>query len=186
MIRERVAAEAREYLETASLMFDLSETERDRTGRKALRLLLQALDEKLELNLERIFRLLGLNYGAKEMYDTYLGIRSKKPDLRANAVEFLDNVLDNELKRIIIPIVESGPDAARFRRVRAVLPGPPETEQNSLELLFESPDPWIRACTIYYIATTHCTEFKDKMAAVQRDENPWIRETARFCFASLS
>lgn len=74
---------------------------------RAKQLLIKALEEKLDNNLERIFRLLGLKYEPNDMFNAYKGITNKKKDLIANAIEFLDNVLDSNLKKFIIPIVET-------------------------------------------------------------------------------
>ena len=62
---------------------------------------------RLDGNLERIFRLLGLKYPFDDILNIYQGIQSKKPDMRINAVEFLDNLLETNLKRVLIPIVET-------------------------------------------------------------------------------
>jgi AAA family ATP:ADP antiporter len=67
----------------------------------------QTLQQRLDAILERIFRLLGLIYPPQDIYNAYLSIRSGVTDLQVNAVEFLDNVLETNLKKMVIPIVES-------------------------------------------------------------------------------
>ena len=69
--------------------------------------LIRVLERRLDYNIERIFRLLGLKYPPGEIYDAYLGIQSGKPDLRINAVEYLDSILENNLRRVVIPIIET-------------------------------------------------------------------------------
>ena len=58
-------------------------------------------------NLERIFRLLGLKYPFDDILNIYQGIQSQKQDMRINALEFLDNLLETNLKKILVPIVET-------------------------------------------------------------------------------
>jgi AAA family ATP:ADP antiporter len=65
------------------------------------------IEKRLDVNLDRIFNLLGLRYPVSDINRAYQGIVSNQPDLRANAIEFLDNVLDTDLKRTLIPIVET-------------------------------------------------------------------------------
>jgi len=65
------------------------------------------LQQSLDNNLERIFRLLGLIYSPQDIYNAYLGIRRGATDLKVNAVEFLDNVLETNLKKLVIPVAES-------------------------------------------------------------------------------
>ena len=82
-------------------------TERDTKLKDARQGLINVLEHRLDRNLERIFRLLGLNYSSEDILTIYKGLRSKKPDLRLNALEFLDNLLEPNLKKALIPIIET-------------------------------------------------------------------------------
>ena len=61
---------------------------------------------RLELKMKRIFRLLGLMYAPEDLRQAYYSINSRDPIRRANAVEFLDNVLRPRHRRVILPILE--------------------------------------------------------------------------------
>jgi len=56
--------------------------------------------------LERIFRLLGLRYNQRDIYDAYLGITSDQPSLRDSAVEFVDNLIDYGTRRYLLPLLD--------------------------------------------------------------------------------
>jgi len=56
--------------------------------------------------LERIFRLLGLRYDQRDIYDAYLGITSDEPALRDSAVEFVDNLIDYGTRRYLLPLLD--------------------------------------------------------------------------------
>jgi len=73
-------------------------------SRKSLILL---LERRLDGGLERIFRLLGLKFPGSEISSAYKNFQSNKPDIRISSIEFLDNLLDTRLKRILIPIFET-------------------------------------------------------------------------------
>jgi HEAT repeat protein len=60
--------------------------------------------------LERIFRLLGLRYDQRDIYSAYLGITSPDPALQDSAVEFVDNLVDYETRRYLLPLLDD-PDA---------------------------------------------------------------------------
>jgi len=62
--------------------------------------------------LERLFRLLGLRYNQRDIYDAYLGITSPDPTLRDSAIEFVDNLVDYSTRRYLLPLLE-GPEAAQ-------------------------------------------------------------------------
>ena len=68
---------------------------------EARKSLMEILKRRLDDHLERIFKLLGLKYPPEEIDTIYQNIKSDKPDLRLNAVEFLDNLLEVNLKRMM-------------------------------------------------------------------------------------
>lgn len=84
-----------------------SQTPTDAAVRALRRRLAGEIENRLDVNLAHIFSLLGLKYPAGDIRRAYQGLISNQPDLRANAIEFLDNVLETDLKRTIIPIVET-------------------------------------------------------------------------------
>ncbi|RMG54969.1 MAG: hypothetical protein D6722_28410, partial [Bacteroidetes bacterium] len=69
--------------------------------------LVQLLEERLDSNLERIFRLLGLHYPPEDIQEVYRGIQSPQHEQRVSALEYLDNLLAPLLKRVLIPIFET-------------------------------------------------------------------------------
>jgi AAA family ATP:ADP antiporter len=144
---------------------------------KARLLLASALEEKLENCLERIFRLLGLNYPPRDMLNAYLGLKSDKPALRANALEFLDNLLEPPLKKTLIPIVESSrPEAYKksFSSLEIQLP----SEDESIELILSGNDDWLKACTIYLLALNQNRNFAPTIRTLQHTETYLVQETA--------
>ncbi len=73
--------------------------------------LARLLEKRVNHSLERIFRLLGLKYPPQDIYDAYQNIRSHASDVRTNAIDFLDNLLEADLKKVVIPMVEISPIA---------------------------------------------------------------------------
>lgn len=69
--------------------------------------LLELLERRLDAGLERIFKLLGLKYKQNDINIAYAGLTSERQEARTNAIEFLDNLLSGELKRKLLPIIES-------------------------------------------------------------------------------
>ncbi|MCB9066422.1 MAG: HEAT repeat domain-containing protein [Calditrichae bacterium] len=152
---------------------------------QARRLLIKALEEKLDANLERIFRLLGLRYRPRDMYNAYLGVVSNRQDIRANAVEFLDNVLDTSLKRLIIPIVENNSLDALIEMSRREFAISELTEDECFEKMLASPDEWLKACTLYLIAELNETRFHEQVEALLTSSDPIVRETANYAMVRI-
>jgi hypothetical protein len=70
----------------------------------------------MTLELERIFRLMKLLFPALDLQNAYLGIQSRDPVVHANALEFLDNTLNPQLRSCLVPLIDS--DVSLEERVR--------------------------------------------------------------------
>ncbi len=56
---------------------------------------------------ERIFRLLALLHPDVDLHSAYYGVQSVDQVVHDNALEFLDNVLASNLRRLVVPLVDS-------------------------------------------------------------------------------
>ncbi|UCE18895.1 MAG: HEAT repeat domain-containing protein [Gemmatimonadota bacterium] len=146
----------------------------------ARNLLMNALIEKLDVYLKLIFRLLGLRYSSKEIYNAYLGVVSNKSDLRANAVEFLDNILDADFKRLIIPIIEETAPNLLIQKTRHIHDFNLEIEQKSIQFLLKGEDNWLKVCALYYIAEMKNDTYRDKVLKLEDDTDSLVKETAQY------
>lgn len=142
--------EAKLFLETLSALYvqqkDISETTTVKDSdspdvqfeaRKKLSIL---LEQRLDDNLDRIFKLLELKYPPDDIDTVYKNIKSDKSDLRVNAIEFLDNLLEVNLKKVLIPIIETllvesiTPETLKNLHVRV------SNQHDCLELLLRGKD----------------------------------------------
>ncbi|MEM5564949.1 Npt1/Npt2 family nucleotide transporter [Psychroserpens sp. AS72] len=69
--------------------------------------LIQLLEQRLDRQLQRIFRFLGIKYLPNDVDPILDTILHGKEEQRIHAIEFLDNILDNQLKKELIPVAES-------------------------------------------------------------------------------
>ncbi len=107
-----ILTEAKNYTNTLSVLYaqraksqpKRSNEDQIADGRNSL---VDLLERRLDGNLERIFYLLGLKYSPPDILSIYDGIQSKKQDIYVNAIEFLDNLLDSQLKKVLMPLVET-------------------------------------------------------------------------------
>lgn len=151
----------------------------------AQKLLMKALEVKLEVNLERIFRLLGLRYPSKDMYNAYLGVVSNKVDLRANAIEFLDNILDTDFKKLIIPIVEENLPTHLIQKSQAFFGFAVPSEIECIEFLLQGEDNWLKACTVHLLAEMRSVNCKDFIEKLVEDSDLIVRETALYYLVQI-
>ena len=147
------------YRQNESLSSDRAIPSNDDKSRvlRARELLTIALEEKLDNTLERIFRLLGLKYPPKDLFNAYLAVKSDRSDLIANSVEFLDNILDKNLKKIFIPVVETSSIEALLNKTKELFGFDIPSESESIDFILESDDNWLKTCVLHLL-----TELKDK------------------------
>jgi AAA family ATP:ADP antiporter len=74
------------------------------------------LKQTMAQELERIFRLMKLMFPSIDLQNAYLGIRSSDPVIHANALEFLDNTLNPQLRARLVPLIDS--EVSMEERVR--------------------------------------------------------------------
>lgn len=144
-------------------------------------LLRRSLAERLSEDLERLFRLLGLRYPQRDVLAAYYGIRSDEAAVRSSAIELLDNLLPNPLKREIISRLDVG---ALGEPGRAE-PEPAERVA-ALRALAGDGDPWLRACAVYVIGETGVRELAPLVTTAAADADPRVREAAELAAAFLA
>ncbi|MBV9625625.1 MAG: HEAT repeat domain-containing protein [Acidobacteria bacterium] len=140
----------------------------------------QALDESMHQELERIFRLLGLLYPHVDVHSAYLSLQSKKATVYDNALEFLDNVLKSQLRAMLVPLLDGRVSVAqraaiadRFVRTKV------DNQEQAVEALVGSDDPWLRSCGAYAIGVLGIKSLEGELIRCLNDPDPLLRETAR-------
>ena len=68
--------------------------------------IINVLDEQLHMSLKSIFKLLSLLYDEADIKVSYSGIISDVKEAQINALEFLDNLLQSQIKTQILPLME--------------------------------------------------------------------------------
>jgi len=158
----------------------VSDAERDARGS-----LLDLLERRLDAGLERIFRLLGLQYPQRDVDIAYEGLLSKKQDARANAIDFLDNMLTGDLKRHLLPIIEESILDVSSEEVMQKIQHRIPKEQECFELLLNGHDFRVKLAVLYLIRQQGNPGYRDLVARYVADEDPKIRTFAEAALAAL-
>ena len=141
---------------------------------------LQALRHAMEQELERIFRLMALLYPEGGLHDAYVGLRAANPIVRANALEFLDNVLRPELRQVLVPLLDSQVTVdERIEIANRVVGAPVETTEAALGTLLASEDSWLRSCAINAIGTLRIRGLEDELIKFETTGDPVLQESIR-------
>ncbi|MCM4169013.1 hypothetical protein DHD08_15105 [Arenibacter sp. H213] len=84
-----------------------AENPESREENDARNALIHLLELRLDRQLQRIFQFLGIKYPPQDVDPILNTILHGKEEQRIHAIEFLDNILDIQLKKELIPVAES-------------------------------------------------------------------------------
>ena len=140
-VTRQILNEARHYFELNAALEPFRTLERPRT---APGLLARTIEVRLQNTIERLFRLLGLRYRPKEIHAAYLAVSRRRTEELSAALDFLDNVLDWELRRVLLPLLDAPAHLAE--KGRDLFGIEVLDVESALRELIRSGDPWLVAC----------------------------------------
>ncbi|MBD3166992.1 hypothetical protein GF324_10360 [bacterium] len=155
---------------TRSLFENEAEGRPDSAGEReqARLLLLQVFRERMEQTFQRIFLVLGVLYSPRDLENAYQGARSLRRDLRANSLEFLDNMLKPGHRSAVFKVLERTSYRSEwFEEIRS-----------SIERILNMEDQWLKACMVHWMGTEKQRSFLDVVQPLVKESDIVLRETA--------
>lgn len=141
--------------------------------------LMQILEQRLDRQLHRIFSFLGIKYLPEDIDPLLDIIRSGEEEQRAYAIEFLDNLLNIDLKKELIPIAESAfIDNEISEDIIKKLNLQVYSEYKCYQILLERHDIKIKHAVLYLIEKSGEKRFIPLVKIVLNDPSKLIREQA--------
>ncbi len=138
---------------------------------------LEAMRRSMEQELERIFRLMALLLPEGGLHDAYVGLRSTNPIVRANALEFLDNVLKPELRQVLVPVLDSQVTIdERIALANRVVGAPFENVDQAVATLLASEDKWLKSCGVYAVGVLQLQALEPALRGIDSSADPELRE----------
>jgi AAA family ATP:ADP antiporter len=147
-IEEMAIQESRRYFTYISLHHNLF----DRGGLPPASMLGQALVEKMQRAINRIYLLLGLIYPWRDIAAARWTLEHGDPRTRASASEYLDNVLTGQVRKRIMPALEDLPRDEKVRRGNVLLKTRPRDVEETLLQLINDEDEVVAAAAIDLVA----------------------------------
>jgi ATP:ADP antiporter, AAA family len=139
----------------------------------------QGLQESMEKETERIFRLLKMLYPGHDLHSAYVGLQSEDPVVHDNALEFIDTILPPEIRAVLMPAIDRDVSiGARIERANQLLGSQLGGREEAVEVLTSSADPWLRSCAAYTIGELHLARFAPLLDAWTREADPLLRAAA--------
>jgi len=152
----------------------------------AERLLCVALNERMEFALERVFRRLALLYPPGDVLAALQGVRSSQPRLRGNAIEYLENALAQDHRKLVLPLVDDSGDAARLKLADQGYGFRPGRFEDTLAALLQSDDAWLRACALFVVGRRKERTLMPLVELNLATVNALVRETASWARLALA
>jgi len=180
-LRVMLYKEIFQYFQT--LYFSIKIRERLKSGH-----LSTVLETKLQNCYQRIFSILSLMYGNTLFDNIYFNITQKfvSNAQRSNALEIVDNIVDKDLRPIIVPLIELKNENEKLRLGFSFFKIKKLEFTEIIETFLVDDSDWVRAITLYVIANEKITEFSEKVEMFLYDPSPIVRESALYAMEVLS
>ncbi len=152
--------------------------------------LVNALNSEVANNRRSILLMLAMIYPRDSILAAQADIASSSRDKRARAVEMLDSLLSQELKELVIPLVEDISTAQRHSRLSGYFEqrrmGPHERLKEILSRSQQWTSVWTRSCALFTVGKVGTMEFYDAVIAGLAESEPVVRETAVWALGCLN
>ncbi|NBC17717.1 MAG: hypothetical protein GVY18_10430, partial [Bacteroidetes bacterium] len=146
----------------------------------------ELLDDHLDRSARRIFYLLGLYCPEHAVRHAYTAYTSDKEHLRALAVEWLNSVLDYDLRQLLGPIIDPPSLQATAETGARLLGQQVHSLEDALLLLIDGPDPRLQACAFYHAAAAPSTTLIDRARDATDDVDERVRTAAAWMLEHVS
>ncbi len=175
-VTDQILKEARRYYELFAALAPFKDDQ--------ARLLARSIEDRLKATLERLFRLLGLRYPPKEIYNVYRAVSRDNAEEHTAALEFLDTTLDRSLKRILIPLLDA--PETRLEHGRELFGLEPMTAEQAIRELIHSGDPWLAPCAMATAAELKLRSLAPEIAKFAERGEAEVSEVAKSAEAALA
>lgn len=132
-------------------------------------LLVELLRDKEAHAVERLFRLLGLQYRGEDFEKIYRGLRSSSAKVKAGSRELLENLIKGPLREPVLALVDDVPDTQRLARAASVFGAAPLGYDDLLARLIEEPGETVRCLAVYHVGELGLSAFGPRLEAVRAE-----------------
>ncbi len=147
-------------------------------------LLERLLGDRMDDHTSNVFRLLGQIHPQRDTLAAYQGLLSDRPDRRAHALEYLDNVLDGEVRPAVFAVIDDLPVRDRLRMAKKIFDLSPTSVSETLWRLASLRPPgdvdaaWVTAAALHYIHDLGMANLYPAIRrAAEQDPEPLVQET---------
>jgi hypothetical protein len=162
---------------------------RDLDDQPAVALLRKALLEEVDQNRERVFLLLSFLYDSRSILRAREALAHPSREKRAYALEIVDVTLPQEMKQLVLPLVEEMGSDRRLEALEAHFPQSRLGKDRRLLAILERPTAWstswTRACAVYAIGLGQYAGSESLPVRATADGSALVRETTDWALTRL-
>ncbi len=181
LVTEQIRTEARFYYQQFA---SLERFRKSRPGGKATALLTRTIEERLKDTIVRLFRLLGLRYPPKQIYAAYLAVSHRRPEEFSTALDLLDNILDHDLKYVLLPMIDSSPHLLDIGKEVFDVDVP--NLETALRQQIHAGDSWLAVCAMATAAEHRMISLTDDISRASASAEPEVAQVAQASLAALA
>jgi AAA family ATP:ADP antiporter len=156
-------------------------------------LLQRLLGDRMDDHLTNVFALLALLYPQRDIRAAHRGLVSEEATPRAQALEFLDNLLVGEVRKLVFAVIDDLPIGERLREARRLFDLVPADAAATLRRLATSPPPigdvdgaWVTAAALHYVYDHGLTRLYPVIGrAAKSAREPLVQETTKLLLSRL-
>ena len=107
-----------------------------------------------------------------------MALGSEDGRIRANGLEFLEQVLKPQLRGLVLPMIDPQVGADdRVRLANRLVGVPIEGLTEALATLLDSEDSWLKSCAAFTVGDLGLEDLRAALDKWAADEDPLVRET---------
>ena len=116
---------------------------------------------------ERLFRLLGLQYRGEDLRQIHRGLRNTNPKVRSGSRELLENLLDPPLREAVLALVDEAPAELRLAQAMAYYRAPLLDYESVLVALLEQSSESVQSLAAYHVGELGLTSLKGRLEDIE-------------------
>jgi ATP:ADP antiporter, AAA family len=165
ILREATESTLQAAFRLTDWRFSLTEGARAEPRRKTPGhdLLVTLLRDKEVHAVERLFRLLALQFRHEDFKGIYRSLWNRSPKVRASSRELLENLIEPPLRGALLALVDDAPDAERLRRGAPLYTPRPLDYESLLALILEQPGESLRCIAAYHVGELGLTALRPRL-----------------------
>ncbi|MGB5404205.1 MAG: MFS transporter [Robiginitalea sp.] len=186
LIAEKILQECQMYQKLLSFLHtQVSEHDKDPKTEQSTKIrmaregLISILKHRVDAHLERIFNLLGIHYFEQDVEPILELAVNGDDQQRANAIEFIDSILEARLRHVLVPIIDSlGQGVVYSEEMVAKLKLPSISEWECFKNLLTRHDAKIKHAVLYLIEQLEDHEYDPLIEPLLQSPSESVRKQA--------